>query len=259
MMMEDDASLFHYALLTFFLVAPPTFISLAFLQAPYGKYHRPGWGPGLPPPLAWFLMESPTLWLTVLLFPLGRHASNPKAQALIAPFLLHYLNRVIVYPIRLLLTPSSKNASPFPLTVALMAFAFNCLNAYLQARSLSHYADYSTGLFWPRFFLGLCIFFLGMGINVWADKTLLRLKSQGKGYVIPRGGLFDLVANPNYFGEIVEWFGYALMTCTWAALAFCIYTFANLGPRARANRRWYLEKFGEDYPKERKAVIPYLY
>nr|KYP47143.1 putative steroid reductase DET2 [Cajanus cajan] len=258
-MIEDDSSFFHYSLLTIFLIAPPTFISLAFLQAPYGKHHRPGWGPTISPPLAWFLMESPTLWLTLLLFPLGRHASDPKAQTLMAPFLLHYFHRTVLYPLRLLLTPPSKAPTPFPLAVALMAFTFNSLNSYLQARSVSHYIDYSTGLFWPRFFLGLLLFFCGMWINVWADRALLRLKGQGKGYVVPGGGLFELVACPNYFGEIVEWLGWAVMTWSWAGLGFCVYTFANLGPRARANRRWYLDKFGEDYPKERKGVIPYLY
>jgi len=261
MMIQDDASLFHNSLLALFLIAPPTFLSLTFLQAPYGKHHRPGWGPNLPPPLAWLLMESPTLWLTLLLFPHGLHSHNPKAQTLITPFLLHYFNRTILYPLRLLFTPSKKTASGFPLSVALMAFVFNLLNAYLQVRSISHYhTDYtSSGFFWFRFFIGLSVFLCGMGINVWADRVLLRLKSEGKGYVVPRGGLFELVACPNYFGEIVEWLGWAVMTWSWAGLGFFLYTFANLGPRARANRRWYLEKFGEDYPKHRKGVIPYLY
>nr|KYP57094.1 putative steroid reductase DET2 [Cajanus cajan] len=124
-------------------------------------------------PLAWFLMESPTLWLTLLLFPQGRHASDPKAETLMTPFLLHYFHRTALYPFRL---------TPFPL--ALMAFTFN---SYLQARTVSHYIDYSTGLFWHRFFLG-------MWINVWAN------------------GLHD-------------W--------SWVRLGFCVYTFANLGPKAR--------------------------
>lgn len=257
----SDSSLFHRSLLTLFLIAPPTFLSLTFLQAPYGKHHRPGWGPNLPPPLAWLFMESPTLWLTLLLFPLGLHSHNPKAQALITPFLIHYFNRTILYPLHLLLTPSKKTTPGFPLSVALMAFAFNVLNSYLQARTVSHYINHydDSGFFWFRFLCGLLVFLLGMGINVWADRVLLRLKSEGKGYVVPRGGLFELVACPNYFGEIVEWLGWAVMTWSWAGLGFFVYTFANLGPRARANRRWYLEKFGNDYPKERKVVIPYLY
>lgn len=261
--MIADESLFHYALLTLYLMAPPTFISLRFLQAPYGKHHRSGWGPNLPPPLAWFLMESPTLWLTLLLFPHGNNSSNPKSFILITPFLLHYLNRTCLYPLRLLLTKTTKKTtSGFPLSVALMAFAFNLLNSYIQARWVSHYKDYGdekSCFFWWVFFVGLLVFLCGMGINVWSDRELLRLKGEGKGYVVPKGGLFELVSCPNYFGEIVEWLGWALMTWSWAGLGFFIYTFANLGPRAVANHQWYLEKFGEDYPRKRKAVIPYLY
>jgi steroid 5-alpha-reductase len=141
-----------------------------------------------------------------------------------------------------------------------MAFLFNLLNSYVQAKWVSHYKNYDDGLcFWGVFFVGLLVFFVGMGINIWCDKVLLKLKGEGKGYVIPKGGFFEVVSCPNYFGEIVEWFGWALMTWSWAGLGFFVYTFANLGPRARANHRWYLEKFGEDYPKKRKAVIPYLY
>ncbi|KEH23121.1 putative 3-oxo-5-alpha-steroid 4-dehydrogenase (NADP(+)) [Medicago truncatula] len=260
----QDSSLFNYSLFTLFLIAPPTFISLTFLQAPYGKYYRPGWGPNLSPPLAWFLMESPTLWFTLYLFPHGKNSSNPKSIILITPFLVHYFNRTVIYPLRLFLTKTTKNPSGFPFSIAVMAFLFNLLNSFVQARWVSHYKDFDDHhgngwCFWVVFLCGVFVFFVGMMINVWSDTELLRLKGEGKGYVIPKGGLFEFVSCPNYFGEIVEWFGWALMTWSWAGLGFFIYTFANLGPRARANHQWYLEKFGEDYPKKRKAVIPFLY
>ncbi|KAI9085375.1 hypothetical protein K1719_032631 [Acacia pycnantha] len=259
--MIEDESLFRKALFALFAIAPPTIISLRFLQAPYGKHHRSGWGPNLSPPLAWFLMESPTIWLTLLLFPHGRHSSNPRSLILISPFLLHYFNRTILYPLRLLRSPSSKTASGFPLIIASIAFFFNLLNAYVQARWVSHYKDYAEGdgLFWLRFCGGAAVFVCGVWINVWSDRELLRLKRQGKGYVVPRGGIFELVSCPNYFGETVEWLGWAVMSWSWAGLGFFVYTFVNLVPRARANHEWYLDKFGEDYPKNRKAVIPFLY
>ncbi|KAE8692884.1 Steroid 5-alpha-reductase DET2 [Hibiscus syriacus] len=144
--MESDRTLFNYSLLSLYLIVPPTWISLYFLQAPYGKHNRPGWGPTISPPLAWFFMESPTLWLTLLLFPFGQHFSNPKSFVLISPFLLHYFNRTVLYPLRL---SRNGNGKVFPVSIALTAFGFNLLDAYLQARWVSHYKDdyESDGLF----------------------------------------------------------------------------------------------------------------
>ncbi|PHT37937.1 Steroid 5-alpha-reductase DET2 [Capsicum baccatum] len=155
---------------------------------------------------------------------------------------------------------TNNGSSDFPLIVALLAFVFNLLNAYVQVRWVSHYADcYSNDWFWFRYASGLAVFVGGMAANVWADRVLLGLKREGGGYKVPRGGLFEYVSCPNYLGEIVEWLGWALMTWSWAGLGFFLYTIANLVPRARFNHEWYLKKFGEDYPRKRKAVIPFLY
>jgi len=62
---------------------------------------------------------------------------------------------------------------------------------------------------------------------------------------------------PNYFGEIIEWTGFALAVWSLPALSFAVWTFANLAPCALTNHQWYLNKF-HNYSKERKALIPYL-
>ncbi|KAK1373144.1 Steroid 5-alpha-reductase DET2 [Heracleum sosnowskyi] len=257
----SDESLFNTSLLSLFLMGPPTFIACQFLTAPYGKHHRRGWGPSISPPLAWFLMESPTLWLTLLIFPMGQNYNNPKAHLLISPYLFHYFHRSVIYPFRQFLKFRRRNTtSGFPVSVALMAFGFNVLNAYLQSRWVSHYAEFEGDeWFWWRFSCGLVVFVSGMAVNVRSDMVLVGLKSEGDGYKIPKGGLFKWVSCPNYFGEIVEWAGWALMCGSRVGFGFLVYTCANLVPRAGANHRWYLEKFGEDYPKNRKAVIPFVY
>ncbi|CAN1134995.1 Steroid 5-alpha-reductase DET2 [Linum perenne] len=256
--------IFHNCLLALYLIGPPTYISLQFLSAPYGKHSRPGWGPTIPAPVAWFLMESPSVWFPIALFPFGRNSSNPKALILMSPFFVHYFHRTCIYPLRLYLqsSPAAAGKPGFPVSMAVLAFGFNLLNSYLQARWVSHYkVDYEADglLFWAKFGLGLAVFVWGMRINVWADRVLLGLKKQGGGYKVPRGGWFELVSCPNYFGEILEWVGWTVMTWSWVGLGFLLYTCANLVPRARANHKWYLEKFGKDYPKSRKAVFPYLY
>ena len=50
--------------------------------------------------------------------------------------------------------------------------------------------------------------------------------------MVPHGPLFRLVSCPNYFGEIVDWSGFALATWSPGGLLFALWTAANLVPRA---------------------------
>jgi protein-S-isoprenylcysteine O-methyltransferase Ste14 len=65
------------------------------------------------------------------------------------------------------------------------------------------------------------------------------------------------VSCPNYLGEIVEWGGWALACWNPGATAFFIWTVANLAPRAIKTHRWYRQEFA-DYPRDRKALIPFI-
>jgi 3-oxo-5-alpha-steroid 4-dehydrogenase 1 len=47
-----------------------------------------------------------------------------------------------------------------------------------------------------------------------------------------RDWLFEYISCPNYFGEIVEWLGFAIASGTFSGLVFAISTFSNLFPRA---------------------------
>ena len=68
----------------------------------------------------------------------------------------------------------------------------------------------SEKLILPLSWLGLFLFLLGMGINVHSDSVLRGLRAPGEtGYRIPHGGLFSHVSAPNYFGETLEWCGFA--------------------------------------------------
>ena len=103
---------------------------------------------------------------------------------------------------------------------------------------------------------GAALFLVGFGINLWADNTLRGLRHPGEtGYKIPYGGLYRYISCPNYFGEIIEWIGWALATWSLPGLAFAVWTIANLAPRAWSHHQWYIKRFSE-YPRERKALIP---
>jgi 3-oxo-5-alpha-steroid 4-dehydrogenase 1 len=146
-----------------------------------------------------------------------------------------------------------------PLGVVLLAIIFNVFNGFFIGYYLGHLSSYENSWFLSLpFILGLILFALGAYINWRADNILFHLRDDGsQGYKIPQGFLFNKISCPNHFGEILEWSGYALMSYNVAALAFAIWTAANLIPRALAHHKWYLSYFN-NYPKDRKAVIPGL-
>ena len=141
--------------------------------------------------------------------------------------------------------------------VVFSAIGFNFVNVFFQGTWIFLLSDYTSAwLTSIPFLLGLLIFFWGFYINVRSDEIMIILrKEKGEGYHIPEGFLFKKVSNPNYLGEFIEWLGWAIMTFSWAGLVFFLWTVCNLFPRAISNHNWYQAKF-EDYPKDRKAVIP---
>lgn len=78
------------------------------------------------------------------------------------------------------------------------------------------------------------------------------------GYSIPRGGMFELVSGANFFGEILEWLGWAVAAWRLPAGAFALFTACNIGPRAWHHHLDYRRRFGSAYPQHRKALIPFI-
>ena len=148
-----------------------------------------------------------------------------------------------------------------PISIMLMGVIFNSINTYLQARWINTLsAPYLVGwLMTPQFIIGVIIFFSGFIINMHSDKIIRALRKPGdNAFHIPYGGMFKWVSCPSYLGEITEWIGWAILTWSYPGLVFAVCTFANLFPRARSTHNWYLETF-PDYPKKRKALIPFIY
>ena len=164
-------------------------------------------------------------------------------------------DRSFIYPLRI------KNGKNTPTEIVLMAFVFCLVNGYIQAVYLINPCTYRTvsWLYDARFLMGACLFILGMAINWNSDSILRNLRSDGSsGYKIPHGGLFEYISGANYFGECLEWIGYAILCWNLAGVAFAIFTIANIGPRAWQHHCWYKETFGDEYPANRKAIIPFL-
>ena len=230
------------------------FLILIFVKAPYGRHKTKGWGVEISAKKGWIIMESiPAVLLSVMLV-LG-HNRDFVVLFFWAIWTAHYVNRAWAWPNR-----AKLEQKLMPLSVVILAVIFNTINCLLNG---IWFFDLSGGyeLSWvtdPRFIFGVVIFFFGMIINIKSDDILFSLRDDGStGYKIPRGGLFEKVSSPNYLGEIIEWFGFAIATWSLAGFTFAIWTFCNLAPRAFAHHRWYKQEFS-DYPENRKALIPFV-
>jgi len=224
-------------------------------------------------------------------------------------FLIHYLNRAILSPLR---TPSRNRSH---IIVPLSAVCFNLVNGYLMGAYLSSPAArmYLRGAYGTtRFWFGLGLWALGFVGNIVHDEILFeirrKVKAKGKGkdysqkdvntnenekpkqkehYAIPYGLLYSYISYPNYFCEWVEWLGFALASSPFPYIPYisssssspslrhfdspwvaCISSLSPpwlfflaevflMMPRALRGHEWYKERF-PDYPKERRAVIPWL-
>ncbi len=251
--MENNRyELFNVIWIAFALILFPILLKTTM---PYGRHTNKDWGMTVPNRLGWIIMEFPALLVFAYFF-----CNSPaKERGISWIFLLlwgfHYLNRSLIFPLRLRTTGKA-----MPVVIMTLAIFFNLVNGYLNGYYLGNVKPlYPTSWLWDiRFILGIILFIGGLVINWLSDTILIELRKDSRnGYSIPRGFLFDYISCPNFFGEIIEWIGFALMTWSLPAFAFALWSFTNLVPRALDHHRWYHRTF-ETYPKSRKAIIPYI-
>ncbi|CAG0882136.1 unnamed protein product [Darwinula stevensoni] len=251
--LQDRVNLLSEIMLAY---AGVMFLSSLFMRAPYGRYTSTRYGKlTIPSNLAWFIQESSCFFtaLYVLLTTLRRSIPSVN-KVLLFMFFAHYFQRGFVYPYLM------KKSQEHPLFITLNAVLFCVYHGYLQAFYLVEAATYPAHHFYtPQFLLGSALFLIGMGTNMHSDHLLRSLRGSGEsGYKIPRGGIFEYVSAGNYFGELLEWWGFAL--ASWfslPALSFAVFVALFLIPRGMHHHKFYQEKF-EDYPKNRKAIIPFI-
>jgi hypothetical protein len=245
--------LFYRILLYSWLVlAPVIFCVLFFCSVPYGRHSRSGWGRIIKPRFGWLVMEAPAAAGMIFWFCMGEFLTT-AAFLLLLIWETHYIFRAFIYPFLI-----KKRVRQMPVSIMLIALLFNLVNTYLNGRWLTHFSG-GIAMSWlsdPRFLAGVSLFIIGFVINHQSDFILLGLRKKGDtGYYIPYGGLFRWISCPNYFGEILEWVGWAVAVWSLAGLSFALWTTANLLPRAIIHHKWYRNHFPA-YPKGRKAIFP---
>ncbi|RLD40748.1 MAG: 3-oxo-5-alpha-steroid 4-dehydrogenase [Bacteroidetes bacterium] len=236
-------------------LAVVTFPVLLKITVPYGRHTTNTWGPTISNKLGWFIMELPAVAIFSWFFFTGPVEKTIPLYIFYGTFTLHYLNRMIIFPLRM-----KGKRKHMPLAIVGLAIFFNIFNGFFNGYWFGYLTPGydNSWLLEPKFIAGAVLLLTGMLINVSSDQKLLSLrKGEHTGYYIPYGGMFKYVSSPNLFGEILEWLGWAMMSWCLPSFSFALWTMANLLPRALDHRRWYRKRF-PDCPKARKAVIPFI-
>ncbi|XP_077231378.1 3-oxo-5-alpha-steroid 4-dehydrogenase family protein [Tasmannia lanceolata] len=115
-----------------------------------------------------------------------------------------------------------------------------------------------------------CLQYIGAAIFLWGWihqyrchailGSLREYAEQSEEYAIPHGDWFETVSCPHYLAEIVIYAGLLVASggsdiTVWLLFGFVV---SNLTFAAAETQRWYLRKF-DDYPRSRRAILPFIY
>ena len=241
------------------IIAVIVFIALYFVTAGYGVFYNKKWGPSIPNKIGWVLMESPVFIAMILLCVFSERSTNVVCLIFLILFEIHYFQRSFIFPFLI------RGKSVMPLSVILMGVVFNTLNALMQGGWIFYVSPENmyeiSWLTTPQFIIGTLIFFVGMIINIHSDYIIRHLRKPGDTkHYLPKKGMFKYVTSANYFGEFVEWCGFAILTWSLAGAVFALWTFANLAPRAAKIYDNYKKEFGNELDtKKVKRILPFIY
>lgn len=241
------------------VLAPLIFIALFFVKAGYGRFVNRRWGVVMNNKVGWVLMEAPVFIFMTYLWLNSDRMLSPVHFVMFLLFQIHYFQRSFVFPFLI------RGKGRMPLTIVLMGMVFNSVNAFMQGGWIFYVSpdDYYSAdwLLSPAFIAGTAVFLAGMVINIHSDYIIRHLRKPGDTrHYIPKGGCFRYVSSANYFGEFMEWVGFAILTWSLSGLVFAIWTFANLGPRANDIYNSYREEFGEEFTRLKlKRILPFVW
>ena len=254
-----DRAIYDTVIAVMLILAVVVFFALQYITAGYGMMYNKKWGLTLNNRLGWVLMEAPSFIAMLLFWLLSDRAAETSLIVMALLYELHYFQRSFIFPMLI------RGKGRMPIAIIAMGVLFNLVNVYMIGGWLFYVSpadSYPTEwLYSPQFIVGIIIFFAGMLINLQSDHIIRHLRRPGDTrHYIPQGGMYRYVTSANYLGELTEWVGYAILTWSLGGVAFVVWTFANLAPRAKSIHSRYISEFGDQYRSlNRKYIIPYLY
>ena len=253
---------YHIFLYSMLFIAVVVFVSLYFVEAGYGIFQSKRWGATINNRIGWVIMECPVFLIMFAFLFLCKEPVSITRIVIFGIFQMHYLQRAFIFPFLI------KGNGRLPLSVMFMGILFNLLNALAQGYWI-FFESYKMGNFYAvdwltsvPFIIGTAIFLAGFIINLNSDYIIrhLRKSPDDTNHYLPHGGMFNYVTSANYFGEILEWLGFAILTWSLSGFVFFVWTFANLVPRANSIYKRYREIFSYEMRHNHiKRVFPFIY
>ena len=250
---------FDILLIAMSVMAIVVFIALHFVEAGYGMMFTRRWGFSVNNKLGWVMMEAPVFIAMAALWWFSDRRTEAAPVVMLLLFELHYFQRSFIFPLLI------RGKNRMPISIITMGVVFNLINAIMQGGWIFYLSPsdlYTTSwLISPQFIIGTIVFFAGMFINLQSDNIIRHLRKPGDTkHYIPHGGMFRYVSSANYFGEFLEWVGFAILTWSLSGAVFALWTFANLAPRAKKIHKRYSEQFGAQFDDLKlKSIIPFIY
>ena len=251
--------IFNTYLIVMAAIALVVFVALYFVEAGYGYLFNPKFGRPIPNKVAWVLMECPVFIAMFIMWALSDVKTEAAPLVLFLIFQTHYFQRSFIFPMLL------RGNSKMPFGIMAMGMVFNTLNALMQGGWIFYLAPqqgyYDDWFSKPYIYIGTAVFLFGFITNLHSDYIIRHLRKPGDTkHYIPKGGMFRYVSSANYFGEFMEWVGFAIASWSWSGVIFAWWTFANLAPRANSLYKRYEKEFGEEFSSlGRKRIIPFIY
>ncbi|KXN71754.1 hypothetical protein CONCODRAFT_57149 [Conidiobolus coronatus NRRL 28638] len=154
------------------------------------------------------------------------------------------------------------NQTPMMSKMHLFHYLFGLIHYSLVAVNLFFIVDYLNDLWWK--FVSVALFCWSSYHQYKCHEILYNLRfnsNQKSSYSIPRGDLFDYSSNPHYFCEIIIYLSFVVLTKGKLVIFWGIVscTAVNLSFSSAGNHKWYLDKFGTEYPVKRSRLIPFVW
>src|SRR5499427_10391608 len=211
------------------------------LRLPYSKF---GTGVGVNSRIGLALAYTTPIIIYIAFWIEGGAPQSPYHLIVLAAFLFHFIRRIL----EILFVNSYSRPTPLRalVPIALLYGGVASSSAFFQV----HTSGQPTSS--PTFMLGIVVFSLGELLNGYHHWLLARLR-------LPRGGLFGWVASPHYFGEILSFVGYAMMSDLLPVWGNALVVFAYLSSRANSNLKWYQREMPLRIPIGWRRLVPFAY